>query len=371
MSKPNKAGPRLRIALSTLEKIEPYKPGVSRIEGVANPMKLSSNENPFGPSPKAIKAVEKSTLKMHRYPEGSSKVLRDALAEKHGIDAERIVCGAGSDNILELLCQAYAGVGDEVLYSEHGFLIYPIAALRVGATPVKAPEKNLTTDVSALLKAVTDKTKIVFIANPNNPTGSYLTRGEVKMLRDKLPPHILLVIDCAYAEYVTEKDYTTGLELVAETENTAVTFTFSKIYGLASLRVGWGYLPTAVVDYVNRIRSPFNVSEQGQVAAVAALKDNEFVKKSREHNTKWRDWLTHELSKLGIKVNPSQGNFILAEFPSDKRRNADSANSFLQSRGIIVRAVKGYGLPDHLRISIGLEEEVRAVQEALEEFMKR
>jgi histidinol-phosphate aminotransferase len=352
-------------------KIKAYTPGTSRLEGIDNPIKLSSNENPFGASPKAFTALEKSLRSLHRYPDGGCQALREALAKKHNLDADNIVCGAGSDELISLLCDAYAGANTEVLYSQYGFLMYPIATLKAGGKPVVAREKDHRTDIHAVLKKVTDKTRLVFIANPNNPTGSYISKQELEELRDKLPDRIILVVDCAYAEYVAEKDYSDGLDIAKHFDNMVVLRTFSKIYGLAALRLGWGYFPKDIADIMNRVRGPFNVSSQAQIAGTAALEDNAFIKKSVAHNDKERAWLKKELEELGLKVFPSVANFLLVEFPKDKRRSAQSANSFLHTRGIIGRAMTSYGLPECMRLTIGLEEENRALRDALKEFLVR
>jgi histidinol-phosphate aminotransferase len=360
----------LKLIHPGILKVKPYKPGTSRLEGIANPIKLSSNENPFGPSPEALRAMEKAIKKAHRYPDGGASELRAAIAATRALNAEHIVCGAGSDELIALLCQAYAGPGDEVLYSQYGFLMYPISALRVGATPVVAPEENYKASISNLLAAVTEKTRLLFLANPNNPTGSYLTKAELYELREKLPEDVLLVIDAAYAEYVTAPDYTTGHELVAKS-NTVVLHTYSKIFGLASVRLGWGHFPAEVADIMNRVRGPFNVSDVAQAAGVAALKDLIFIEKSVRHNTEQRAYLTKELKALGLNVLPSVANFILVEFPKNKRQEASAADSFLHTRGIIARNMASYGLPHALRITIGLAEENRALAEALRDFMAR
>ncbi len=375
------------IRLTTIAEIAPYVPGKSKLRGKDAPIKLSSNENPFGPSPKAITAASGATKKMHRYPEAGCDALRDAIAESYDISADRIVCGHGSDELITLLCQAYATVGDEVLYSAHGFLMYPIAAQRVGATPVKAPEKDLRADVDALLAAVTERTRIVFIANPNNPTGSYLTKQEMRQLREGLPPHVLLVIDAAYGEYVTAGDYSSGMGMVEQHQNVVMTRTFSKIYGLGGLRLGWAYAPPAIVETLQRVRDPFNVSSVAQAAGIAALEDIGFVKRSLEHTTTWRQNLTEDLSSMGLHVYPSVANFVLVKFPgtfessSGKKvdlsvlggtaydKSATAAYQFLKTHGILVRAMQAYGLPDCLRITIGTEPENQALLEALEQFM--
>jgi histidinol-phosphate aminotransferase len=346
--------------------IAPYVGGRHEVAGVANPIKLSSNESALGASPAAIEAFRSVSDGLDIYPEGSAKLLREAIAELYGLDANRIVCGNGSDEILTMLAQTYLRPGDEVLFSEHGFLVYKIAALANSATPVIVPEKNLKTDVDAMLAAVTPKTRLVYIANPNNPTGTYIPHEEMRRLHAGLPPDTLLVIDAAYAEYVRRNDYETGIEMVSRFPNVVMTRTFSKIYGLAGLRVGWSYCPAPVADALNRIRGPFNVSVPAQKAAVAALRDHAHMEANYAHNEKWRDWLTAEIRKLGFTVGDSVGNFILIRFKSVDE--AKAADHFLASRGLILRGVAAYGLGDCLRLTIGKDDANRAVVAALADF---
>jgi len=348
--------------------IDPYVPGESTLPGNIKPIKLSSNENPLGPSPAAVAAFKAAADSLERYPDGSASGLRQAIARVHGLNPDRIVCGAGSDELLNLLAHAYLEPGDEGIFTEHGFLVYRIAILGCGATPVVAPETNLRTDVDKILERVTPRTKMVFIANPNNPTGTYIPFDEVRRLRRELPDHVLLVLDAAYSEYVRRNDYEAGIELVATTGNTVMTRTFSKIYGLAALRLGWAYCPEPVADVLNRIRGPFNVSSPAIAAGIAALEDRAHVEKSVAHNETWLPWLTAELEKLGLTVTPSVANFVLVHFPEKEGRNAEAANQFLQSRGIIVRRMGGYGLPGALRITIGTEDENKATVAALRDF---
>ena len=350
--------------------IDPYIGGRASAGEAKRVFKLSANESPLGPSPKAIEAYKAAAGSLHIYPEGSAADLRQAIGEAFDISPERIVCGNGSDEILHLLPQIYAGPGDEVLYSQHGFLVYKIAALAASATPVAAPETNLVADVDEMLKRVTSKTKIVFLANPNNPTGSYNTSAELRRLHAGLPKDCLLVIDAAYADYVSRNDYDSGLELAATTENTVMTRTFSKIHGLAALRVGWAYGSDKVVDALNRIRGPFNVSTPAQAAAIASIRDREFVAKAAAHNTKWLHWLGERIAALGLNVRSSVGNFLLIEFDATGPRTAAAADKFLMQRGVILRGVGAYGLPHCLRISVGTEEANHAAIAALEEFMK-
>ncbi|MCG8695618.1 MAG: histidinol-phosphate transaminase [Minwuiales bacterium] len=348
--------------------IEPYKGGNADINDVHAVMNLSANEAALGPSPRAVEAYRAAGAELHRYPDGGVGLLRRALAEHHGLDPERIVCGNGSDELITLLAQAYAGAGDEVLYNAHGFLMYGIAARAAGATPVTAGETRYTADVDNLLAAASERTRVVFLANPNNPTGTYLAKSEVERLRAGLPDNALLVVDAAYAEFVSRNDYSPGIELVDAGDNTVMTRTFSKIYGLAGLRVGWAYAPTGIIEVVNRIRGPFNVNLAAQAAAVAALKDVAHTDAARTHNDIWLPWLSEQIAGLGLEVLPSIGNFILARFPDDER-NSTAADAWLRERHIVARRMAGYGLPEALRITVGTEAENRAVVAALTEFM--
>ena len=349
--------------------IAPYVPGKSTAPGVAKVFKLSSNETPLGPSANAIAAYRAAGEHLEDYPDGSAAALRDAIGAAFGLDPDRIVCGAGSDDLLNLLARAYLTDGDEGIYTKHGFVVYPIATMGTGAKAVAVPEKDFTADVNAILKAVTPKTKIVFLANPNNPTGTYVPFDEVKRLQKSLPAHVLLVLDAAYAEYVQRNDYESGIELVATTDNVVMTRTFSKIYGLASLRLGWMYGPAHVVDAINRIRGPFNVNGPAIAAGIAAIRDTAHVEKSRAHNTRWLAWLTEEIGKLGLPVTPSAANFVLIHFPETKGRTAKEADAFLTKRGLILRQVGVYKLPNALRMSVGTEEANRLVIQALKEFL--
>ncbi|MGQ3359286.1 MAG: histidinol-phosphate transaminase [Phreatobacter sp.] len=351
--------------------IDAYVPGKSGAPGVAKVYKLSSNETPLGASPMAIAAYSKLAGKLELYPEGSSAELRQAIANLYGLDADRILCGSGSDELLSLLTNAYLGPGDEGVFTEHGFLVYKIAILAAGGTPVVVKEKNLTADVDAILAAVTEKTKIVYLANPNNPTGTYIPFDEVKRLHAGLPKSVLLILDAAYAEYVRRNDYESGLELVASNENVVMTRTFSKIYGLAALRIGWMVGPAHLIDAVNRIRGPFNVNAAASAAGAAAIADQAFLQKAVEHNDVWLPWLTAEIEKLGLEVTPSVGNFLLIHFPKDAGRTAADADAYLVSKGLVLRRVGAYGLPDALRLTIGDEEANRHLVATLAEFMKR
>ena len=351
--------------------IDPYVPGKSAAPGVARVFKLSSNETPLGPSPHAIAAYRAVADHLQDYPDGAATPLREAIGRAFGLDPGRIVCGAGSDDLLNLLADAYLQDGDEAIHTTHGFLVYPIATLGSGAKPVAAAEKSYTADVDAIVAAVSARTKIVFLANPNNPTGTYIGFDEVKRLHRALPAHVLLVLDAAYAEYVRRNDYESGIELVATSDNVVMCRTFSKIYGLAALRLGWMYGPAHVVDVVNRIRGPFNVNAAAMAAGVAAVADAAHIEAARAHNEKWLAWLSAEIRKLGLEVTPSVANFVLIHFPKQKGRTAVDADAFLTGRGLILRRVAAYHLPDALRMTVGTEEANRLVVEALAEFTGR
>lgn len=349
--------------------IAPYVPGKSSAPGVAKVIKLSSNETPLGPSEHAITAYKAAAAKLEDYPDGAVTELRAAIGRVFGLDPERLLCGAGSDDLLNLLAHAYLQDGDEVIYSAHGFLMYPIYALGHGGKPIAVPEKNYTADVDAILAAVTERTRLVFIANPNNPTGTYVPFDEIKRLHKKLPPNVILVLDAAYAEYVQRNDYEAGIELVATSENVVMCRTFSKIHGLAAVRLGWMYAPAHIIDALNRVRNPFNVNTPAMKAGIAAIEDSAHVQKSIAHNTRWLAWLTEEIGKLGLEVTPSVANFVLIHFSEKKGQTAVDADAFLTKRGLILRRVAGYGLPNCLRMTVGTEEANRLVVTALKEFL--
>jgi histidinol-phosphate aminotransferase len=349
--------------------IAAYVPGKSSAPGVDKIHKLSSNESPLGASPKAIEAYKSVAGELQDYPDGAATALREAIGRALGLDPNRIICGAGSDDLINLLARGYLADGDEAIHTTHGFLMYPIATLGAGAKPVIAAETNFTADVDSILKAVTPKTKMVFLANPNNPTGTYIPFDEVKRLHAGLPPHVMLVLDAAYCEYVKRNDYEAGIELVATSENVVMLRTFSKIHGLAALRLGWIYGPAHIIDALNRIRGPFNVNAPAIAAGIASINDSAHLDKARAHNEKWLPWLTTELEKLGIKVTPSVGNFILLHFPETPGKTAAEADTLLSSRGVIMRAVRAYKLPNCLRMTVGSEEANRLTVKTLAEFM--
>ncbi len=346
--------------------ITPYKGGESLVGG----WKLSSNENPLGCSENAKAAVRAAADGLEIYPDGSARVLREAIGRKFGIDAARIVCGAGSDEIFQLLGRAYLRPGDEILQTAHGFLVYSLVAQQSGATTISAPEKDYTTDVDALLERVTDRTRIVFIANPNNPTGTVIPFEDIRRLHRGLREDVLLVLDGAYAEYVRRNDYSAGLELAGEAPNVVMTRTFSKIHGLAALRLGWAFGPESVIDAIHRVRGPFNVNALAQAAGIAALADDKFVDRSISHNAAELARVTGGLEKLGYEVTPSVCNFVLVHFGTDKKTGAAAADAFLRQRGISVRGMGAYGLPGALRISIGVDTANDSVLAALEDFAR-
>lgn len=341
-----------------------YQGGQSKIEGVADVVKLSSNENPFGPSDKAKEAFARCAHQLHRYPSTDHLSLRTAIAEVHGLDVDKIICGVGSDEIITFLCQAYAGPGDEVIHTEHGFSMYRISTLAAGATPVEVPEVDRTVDVDAILAACTERTKLVFIANPANPTGTFVTGDEITRLADGLPAHTILVLDGAYAEYVDGFDG--GAAMVEARENVVMTRTFSKVYGLGGLRIGWGYGPQTIIDVLNRVRGPFNLSDAQLDTAEAALRDREYLEKCLSENARLRVWLSEALAEVGVPSDASYTNFILARFQSPDE--ADACDAYLKQNGLIVRRVAGYKLPDCLRITVGDEASCRRIVHAIRGF---
>ncbi len=354
---------------SGILQIDPYVPGKSELPGSGPVIKLSSNETPFGPSPKAIAAYQRAAKELQLYPDGSAGELRAAISAQYGLNADHIVCGSGSDELLNLLANAYLGPGDEAIYTKHGFLVYPIAIMANGATPVVADETNFTADVDAILAKLSDKTRMVLLANPNNPTGTYLPFDEIKRLQQELPAKVVLVLDAAYAEYVSKNDYEAGIELVATCKNVVMTRTFSKIYGLAALRIGWAYCPPEIADVLNRIRGPFNLSAPAIKAGVAALNDRAFMQEARAHTEVWRDWVSAECAALGLCVTPSVANFVLIHFPGDLAKSAHKADDFLLSKRIVLRRVDSYHFKNALRMTIGSDEECRATMTALKEFL--
>ncbi len=341
-----------------------YQGGKSHVEGVANVIKLSSNENPFGPSPKAIEAVRDTAAQLHRYPSTDHYSLRAAIGERHGLDPDRIICGVGSDEVLQFVAHSYAGPGDEVIHTEHGFSMYPIIARMAGATPVMVAERDRKVDVDAILAALTNQTKIVFVTNPGNPTSTMIDEGELERLASGLPTDCLMVLDGAYAEFVA--DFDGGISVVDRHPNVIMTRTFSKIYGLGGLRVGWGYACREVIDVLNRVRQPFNLSATALAAAEAAVNDLDYVDFCRTENARLRVWLAGKLAEVGVPSDPSFTNFILARFADSDETAA--CDAYLQSQGLIVRRVTGYNLPEALRITVGDEEACRLIVAAITAF---
>ncbi len=350
-------------------KIAAYVPGSHAGPG-RRAYKLSSNESPLGASPAAIEAARSVLDQLELYPDGSANALKAAIAEVHGLNPANILCSNGSDELLGLLAQTYLTPGDEGVFTEHGFLVYRIQILASGGTPVVVKERDERADIDAILAAVTPRTKIVFLANPNNPTGTYIPFDEVRRLHAGLPSSVVLVLDAAYAEYVRRNDYESGVELVASSTNVVMTRTFSKIHGLAGLRIGWMYAPAAIIDAIDRVRGPFNVNAAAIAAGAAAIRDRSHVEKAVAHNEEWLPWLTRELTALGLRVTPSVGNFVLIHFPDDPTRGADAADRFLNQEGYVLRRVTGYGFPNALRMTIGPAEANRGVVEALARFLK-
>ncbi len=349
--------------------IAPYVGGRAGAPGAGRVFKLSSNETPLGASKSAIEAYRAVAGHLDVYPEGSGRILREAVGEAHGLNPDRIVCGNGSDELLTMLAGAYLRPGDEVLFSQHAFVVYRIATLSNSAIPVSVPEKNLRVDVDAMLAAVTPKTRMIYLANPNNPTGSYLTSEEVRRLHAGLPSTAMLVIDAAYAEYVRRNDYESGIEMVSQFDNVVMTRTFSKIHGLAGLRVGWAFCPAHVADVLHRVRGPFNVSVPALSAAAAAIRDRRHVEEAVSFNEHWREWLIEHIRKLGLRVDDSVGNFVLIHFPEEGPHNAKAADEFLTARGLILRGVANYELPHCLRLTVGSEEANKLVVAALDAFL--
>ncbi|MQY44346.1 histidinol-phosphate transaminase [Epibacterium sp. SM1969] len=344
-----------------------YQAGKSHVAGQERVIKLSANENPLGPSPKAIAAAQAAAPDLHRYPTTDHASLRAAIGDVHGLDADRVICGVGSDEVLQFIAQSYTGPGDEVIYTEHGFSMYPILARQAGATPVCVPETERRVDVDYILNAVTERTRLVFLTNPGNPTSTMISDAEVARLIEGLPQHVLLVIDGAYAEFVRgDVPFNGGAAFVDAHPNVIMTRTFSKVYGLGGLRVGWGYAQREIIDVLNRVRQPFNLSNLSLATAEAALLDRDYLAHCQQENAKWRDWLAAELAAVGVASDESQTNFILARFAD--QAEADACDAVLQSRGVIVRKVAGYGIPEALRITVGDEEGCRAVAAAIKAF---
>tara|TARA_B110000438_G_scaffold177507_1_gene169623 strand:+ start:283 stop:1362 length:1080 start_codon:yes stop_codon:yes gene_type:complete len=350
-------------------KVERYIGGMSKFEKVDNPIKLSANESALGASPKALKAFENDKSRILKYPESDSNSLRDVISEKFNIEAGRIICGAGSDQIFDLICKLFLEPNDQVIVTEFGFIMHRIYASIHGAKVVLAKEENYKTSVEEILKKVTDKTKIVFIANPNNPTGTYLSKNEIINLREKLRSDILLVVDDAYFEFINKGDFVSGLDIFKNEENVFVTRTFSKIYGLAGLRLGWGYSSKKIIDAMYQIKPPFNVNRAALVAGVEAIQDNEWTNKAIEHNTIWAKKIYDVLEKNKIVTNKPSANFFLMNFDKTKI-SSDEAFKKLAQEGLILRQMTQYKISNSLRLTIGNESENKKFIKTIENILK-
>ena len=352
--------------------IHAYVPGKAAAEGVAEPVKMSANENPLGCSAKAQEAYEAAERSLHLYPDPRASMVRAAIAERYRLEPERLIFGCGSDEVFQLLNQAFLEPGDNIVQGQYGFAAFAIGAYACQAQVRRAREPNYTIDVDELLACVDERTRLIFLANPGNPTGTWIPTSEVRRLHEALPPSVVLVLDGAYGEFARDERFDDGLDLARTAANVVVTHTFSKLHGLAGLRIGWGYAPAEIAAAVDRIRLPFNTSVPAQRAAVAALAAEDFQRATLDLVETWRPWLTQQLGGLGLEVvGPSAANFVLVGFPKAPGRTAAEADAFLSSRGLLVRGVGNYGLPEHLRITIGLEPHNRAMVEALAEFMAR
>ena len=366
--KPNKSRPEAKAGILA---IQAYVPGKSKLaDPTIVPVKLSSNENALGTSPHAIAAHVEAASKLNVYPDSRCNALRAAIAEHFRLEPERLVFGCGSDEIFAILNQVYLEPGDNIIMGQYGFSAYAIGARACQAEVRFADEPKLTTHVDNMLALVDERTRLVFFANPSNPTGTILPDAEVRRLHAGLPKDVILVIDGAYSEFCAAPEFSDGLDLARTAENVVVTRTFSKLHGLAALRTGWAYGPLHVIEALDRIRLPFNVVLPGQDAAIAALKDEDFQKRSLDLVHTWLPWLTQQLGGLGLDVTPSHANFVLVTFPARPGKGAAEAEAFLAERGLIVRGVANYGLPQSLRISVGLEEHNRAVIDGLSDFLK-
>lgn len=352
-----------------IRRLAPYVPGKAVGPKPGPVEKLSANESPFGPSPAAVAAYRALADRLWVYPKGDPAGLRQAIADRHRLPAEQIVCGNGSDELLTLLAQAYAGPGTDIVHARAGFSLYPILAAAVGARSVPvANAADLSLDPETVLAAVTDQTRIVFLDNPNNPTGRYMPADAVRRLHAGLPDHVLLVLDAAYAESVTAPDYEAGARLVAEADNVVMTRTFSKLYGLAALRLGWAFGPPAIIDVLNRLRPPFNANAAAVAAGEAAVADQAWLAEVQAKTAQARQALTAELAAMGLRPVPSQTNFVLVRFGTASL--AQGALDHLADNGVLVRHLTGQGLDDALRITLGRPDQMNAVTSLLSAFMR-
>ena len=349
--------------------VERYVGGLSQFKKIENPIKLSANESAIGASPKAIEAFEKEKNKVFKYPEDDSNSLREVLSNKFKIDSKRIICGSGSDQIFDLTCRLFLNPGDEVIVTEFGFIMYKIYASLSKAKVVLAKEKNFKASVEEIIKKVSDKTKIVFIANPNNPTGTYLSKNEMLDLRKRLRSDILLVVDDAYFEFINSDNFSSGLDLFKNSANVLVTRTFSKIYGLAGLRLGWGYSSKEIIDSMYQIKPPFNVNRAALAAGIEATKDNEWTKRAIEHNTLWSKKIFSILQEYEIKTNEPSANFFLMHFDKSKI-NSEEAFEKLAKKSIILRQMTQYKIPNALRLTVGSKEANEHFIKSLEDILE-
>ncbi|WP_430424198.1 pyridoxal phosphate-dependent aminotransferase [Phenylobacterium sp.] len=367
----NRAAASRPLPKSGIMDIHAYVPGKAQAEGVENPIKLSANENILGSSEHARAAYLAHAGDLQMYPDSRTTILRTAIAERFRLEPERLIFGCGSDEVFALLNQTFLEPGDNIVQGEFGFAAFAIGARACQAEVKLAKEPGYRIDIDEILKVVDERTRLIFLANPGNPTGTWIPFSEVLRLHAALPPSVVLVLDGAYSEFATDPAFQDGLDFARGTDNVVVTHTFSKLHGLAALRVGWGYAPAEIAVAVDRIRLPFNTSIAGQHAAVAALADEDFQKRSIEHVERWRAYLAQQIGGLGLEVvGPSATNFVLVGFPKTPGKTAADADEFLSRRGLLTRRVLNYGLPDHLRVTIGLDEHNRAVVEALAEFVK-
>ena len=343
--------------------------GLSKVEGHERVIKLSSNENPFGPSPLAVAAALAELDTMHLYPEAGQTALRKAIGQRFALDPGCLFCGAGSDQILAMLVQAYTEPGDEVVFSVNGFAKFKLYAMSVGAVPVAVADRDFVADVDAILAAVTDRTRLVALANPDNPTSTCIDGGELRRLHNGLPDNVLLVIDAAYADYVGSANYEPGGGLVSHAENVVMSRTFSKIFALAAMRIGWVHAPAHVIDVLKRLEPSFPLTAMAMAAAIAALDDVEHTTRSQQHNDVWRARFRTNLRELGLHVYPSQTNFVMVRFSDEAGRGAEAADAHLLSRGIIARRFLAPAFEDCLRITIGMADDMTTTTDALTEFL--